>query len=87
MKFSTLLNRPIRFVHLDDSPMQENSSDCGVFVCLNIRHLLLDRLLRTNSHQKVSMSLAGKRVDASAGRREMLKIVEGFRKEGVRRRS
>ncbi|QKX54489.1 uncharacterized protein TRUGW13939_01576 [Talaromyces rugulosus] len=87
MKFSALLNRPIRFVHLDDSPMQENSSDCGVFVCLNIRHLLLDRLLRTNSHQKVSMSLAGKRVDASSGRREMLKIVDGFRKEGVRRRS
>jgi sentrin-specific protease 8 len=33
------------------------------------------------------MSLAGKRVDASSGRREMLKIIEGFRKEGVRRRS
>jgi Ulp1 family protease len=87
MKLGALLNCPIRFVHLEDAPHQENSSDCGVFVCLNIRCLLLDRLLKANSNQKVSMSLAGKRVDASAGRRQMLKIIEGFRKEGVRRRS
>lgn len=87
MKLGVLLNCPIRFVHLEDAPQQENSSDCGVFVCLNMRCLLLDRILRANSHQKVSMSLAGKRVDASSGRREMLKIIEGFRKEGVRRRS
>lgn len=87
MKLCALLNCPIRFVHLDDSPQQENSSDCGVFVCLNMRYLLLDRLLRANSRQKVIMSLAGKRVDASAGRREILKIIEGFRKEGVRKRS
>jgi sentrin-specific protease 8 len=87
MKLGVLLNCPIRFVHLEDAPQQENSSDCGVFVCLNMRCLLLDRILRANSHQKVSMSLAGKRVDAYAGRREMLKIIEGFRKEGVRRRS
>lgn len=87
MKLVTLLNCPIRFVALEDSPQQENSSDCGVFVCLNMRCLLLDRLLRANSHQKVSMSLADKRVDASSGRRQILRIIEGFRKEGVRRRS
>lgn len=87
MKLGVLINCPIRFVHLEDAPEQENSSDCGVFVCLNMRYLLLDRILRANSHQKVSMSLAGKRVDATSGRREMLKIIEGFRKEGVRRRS
>jgi hypothetical protein len=87
MKLGALLNRPIRFVHLDDAPIQENSSDCGVFVCLNMRHLLLKRLLIANSNEKISMSLGGRKVDAAAGRKEILKIIEGFRKEGVRRRS
>lgn len=86
-KLSILLNKPIRFVQLNDSPVQENGSDCGVFVCLNMRYLLLKRLLIATGKEKVSMSLAGKKVDASAGRREILKIIEGFRKEGVKRRS
>ncbi|KAI9924066.1 hypothetical protein ASPWEDRAFT_170398 [Aspergillus wentii DTO 134E9] len=87
MKFGALLNRPIRFVHLNDSPVQENGSDCGVFVCLSMRHLLVKRLLMTDGNQKVSMSLGGKKVDARAGRKEIAKIIEGFRKEGERRRS
>lgn len=87
MKLGALLNRPIRFVHLDDAPVQENSNDCGVFVCLNMRHLLLKRLLMANSNEKISMSLGGRKVDASAGRKEILKIIERFRKEGARRRS
>ncbi|KUL87707.1 hypothetical protein ZTR_05921 [Talaromyces verruculosus] len=29
MKLGVLLNCPIRFVHLEDAPEQENSSDCG----------------------------------------------------------
>lgn len=87
MKFGQLLGRQIKFVHLEDSPVQENSSDCGVFVCLSMRHLLLKRLLKASSNEKVSMSLAGRKVDAAAGRKEILKIIEGFRKEGERRRS
>lgn len=86
-KFSMLFNRPIQFVSLRDSPIQENGSDCGVFVCLNMRHLLLKRLLLANASEKVSMSLGGKKVDARAGRKEIAKIIEGFRKEGERRRS
>ncbi|KAG2014743.1 hypothetical protein KXW98_001652 [Aspergillus fumigatus] len=86
-KFGTLLNRPIRFIHLEDSPVQENGSDCGVFVCLSMRHLLLKRLLTANANEKVSMSLGGRKVDARAGRKEIAKIIEGFRKEGERRRS
>ncbi|KAI9374342.1 hypothetical protein BJX61DRAFT_314189 [Aspergillus egyptiacus] len=87
MKFGALLNRPIRFINLEDSPAQENGSDCGVFVCLNMRQLLLKRLLRANSSEKVSMSLGGSKVDARSGRKEIAKIIEGFRKEGERRRS
>ncbi|KAE8312003.1 Ulp1 protease family C-terminal catalytic domain protein [Aspergillus parasiticus SU-1] len=87
MKFGALLNRPIRFIHLQDSPIQENGSDCGVFVCLSMRHLLLKRLLTANASEKVSMSLGGMKVDARGGRKEMTKIIDGFRKEGERRRS
>ncbi|KAJ6083603.1 hypothetical protein N7467_007738 [Penicillium canescens] len=86
-KFGYLLNMPIRFMHLSDSPQQDGGSDCGVFVCMNMRHLLMKRLLQASAHEKVSMSLGGRKVDAHASRKEMAKIIEGFRKEGERRRS
>lgn len=86
-KFGYLLNMPIRFMHLNDSPQQDGGSDCGVFVCMNMRHLLMKRLLMASAHEKVSMSLGGRKVDAHGSRKEMAKIIEGFRKEGERRRS
>ncbi|KIW42430.1 hypothetical protein, variant 2 [Exophiala oligosperma] len=86
-KLSRLINRPLKFIHLHDSPLQDNSSDCGVFVCLNMRHLLLKRLLMVRTDSKVSMSLGGRKVDATAGRKEMLRIIDEFRREGERRRS
>lgn len=86
-KFGYLLNMPIRFMHLNDSPQQDGGSDCGVFVCMNMRHLLMKRLLMASAHEKVSMSLGGRKVDAPGSRKEMAKIIEGFRKEGERRRS
>lgn len=86
-KFGYLLNMPIRFLHLNDSPQQDGGSDCGVYVCVNMRHLLMKRLLMASAHEKVSMSLGGRKVDANASRKEMAKIIEGFRKEGERRRS
>ena len=87
LKLSQLLDRPLRFVNLEDSPQQDNSSDCGVYVCIQMRHLLLKRLLSANAREKVSMSMGGKLVDASGGRKEMLRTIEGLRKEGERRRS
>ena len=86
-KIARLLGKPLKFMDLADSPQQENTSDCGVFVCLNMRHLLLKRLLQAHSGEKVSMSLGGRRVDAGDGRKEMARIIEYFRKEGERRRS
>ncbi|PNS17668.1 NEDD8-specific protease 2 [Sphaceloma murrayae] len=86
-KFSRLLGRPLRYINLPDSPQQENGSDCGVFVCLLMQHLLLSRLLKAHAKDKVNMSMRGKEVDASGGRKEMLRIIEAFRKEGERRRS
>lgn len=86
-RVSDILHRPLRFINLEDAPQQENGSDCGVFVCLLMRHLLVKRLLSANAREKVSMSMGGKMVDSNGGRKEMLRIIESLRKEGERRRS
>ncbi|KAI6800606.1 cysteine proteinase [Hortaea werneckii] len=86
-RISQLLGKPLKFINLDDSPQQENSMDCGVYVCLLMQHLLISRLLRAHSQDKITMSMRGKEVDASGGRKEMLRIIEARRKEGERRRS
>lgn len=86
-RLSQLLGKPFDFCNLKDYPQQENSSDCGVFVCLLMQHLLINKLLRAQSSDKISMSMSGKEVDATGGRREMLRIIEARRKEGERRRS
>jgi sentrin-specific protease 8 len=52
-----------RFVNLDDTPQQGNGSDCGVYVCLLMQHLLLRRLLTAHAQSKISMSMKGKEVD------------------------
>lgn len=86
-RFSQLLGRSLKFINLSDSPQQENGSDCGVFVCLLMQHLLLGRLLKAAANDKVNMSMRGKEVDATGGRKEMLRVIEYYRKEGERRRS
>ena len=86
-QLSVLLGRALKFLNLDDSPQQENGSDCGVFVCILMRHLLMKKLLSANAREKVSMSMGGKLVDATGGRKEILRTIEGFRREGERRRS
>lgn len=86
-RISQLLGKPLKFINLDDSPQQENSSDCGVYVCLLMQHLLMSRLLRAHAQDKISMSMRGKDVDARGGRKEMLRIIEARRQEGERRRS
>jgi sentrin-specific protease 8 len=86
-KISQLLDKPLRFIHLQDSPQQDNGMDCGVYVCLLMQHLLISRLLKAHAQDKISMSMRGKEVDARGGRKEMLRVIEARRKEGERRRS
>lgn len=86
-KISLLLGKPLTFMELSDSPQQTNSNDCGVFVCILMRHLLVKRVLQADRETKINMSLNSKAVDAVAGRKEMLRIIETFRKEGEKRRS
>lgn len=88
IKMGALLGKPLRFVHMHDSPQQDNGSDCGVFVCMVMERLLMDRLLRADIGAKVSMSLKqDKGLDPGHGRKHMLKTIDAFRKEGERRRS
>ncbi len=86
-KIGQLLGKPLHFTDLQDTPQQQNSSDCGVFVCIQMKYLLLKKILTASPDQKISMSLAGNEIDASRGRKKMLKIIEEFRKEGEKRRS
>ncbi|KAK3941127.1 Ulp1 protease [Diplogelasinospora grovesii] len=86
-RLGKVLGMGLRFHQMEDCPQQENSSDCGVFVCILMRHLLIKRLLNANATEKVSMSMANKMIDSHGGRKEMLKIIESLRKEGERRRS
>ncbi|RYO73786.1 hypothetical protein DL766_008534 [Monosporascus sp. MC13-8B] len=85
-RLSSVLGKPLRFHYLADCPQQENGSDCGVFVCIMMRHLLVKRLLAVNAGEKISMSMAHKAIDAYGARKEMLKIIGSMRKEGERRR-
>lgn len=86
-QLSQLLGISLRYQAINDCPQQENGNDCGVFVCILMRHLLVKRLLNANAREKVSMSMSNKMIDASGARKEMLKIIESLRKEGERRRS
>lgn len=86
-KLEQLLQRPLRFIHMEDAPQQENGSDCGVFVCIVMKHLLLKRLLKADASRKISMSMRDQAVNAQDGRKQMLKIIEERKKEGERRRS
>ncbi|ETS86819.1 hypothetical protein PFICI_00647 [Pestalotiopsis fici W106-1] len=82
-----VLHKKLRFHHLSECPQQDNGSDCGVFVCIIMRHLLVKRLLAVNAGEKISMSMAHKAIDAVGARKEMINIVNSLRKEGERRRS
>lgn len=84
-KLSALLGRDVRFVNMNDTPLQENGSDCGVFVCLIMRYLLTRRLLKVSANEKVGMSMSGRDINAAAGRKEISKIIEERRKEGQKR--
>ncbi|KAF1945470.1 cysteine proteinase [Clathrospora elynae] len=85
IKLEQLLGRRLKFIPMGDSPQQENGSDCGVFVCVLMRHLLLKRLLRADASKKVSMSMRDAHINAKDGRKTMLKVIEDRRDEGKRR--
>jgi sentrin-specific protease 8 len=87
IKLEQLLQKKLKFIHMDDAPQQENGSDCGVFVCILTKHLLLKRLLRADATRKISMSMKDQRINAQDGRKTMLKMIESRKKEGERRRS
>ena len=86
-KLAVLLAVDLDFKDLTDSPQQENGSDCGVFVCWFMKHLLLRRLLKHLKSDRISMSMGGLTVRSSDARKEMLATIEEFRRVGEKRRS
>ncbi|KAL8966367.1 MAG: hypothetical protein Q9183_003402 [Haloplaca sp. 2 TL-2023] len=86
-KLSVLLERQLKFLDLEDCPQQVNSSDCGVFVCVQMKHLLMKKLLLADGKERINMSMGGKCVNAQSGRKEMLRVIDMFKKEGERRQS
>ena len=84
--FQALLGRQMRFINLTDSPQQHNGSDCGIYVCVEMKELL-KRLLKKDSHQQISMSMRGMDIDATRARKMMVQLVDGFRKDGRRSQS
>ena len=87
MKLERLLGKRLKYIPMSGSPQQDNSIDCGVFVCIAMRHLLLKRLLRADASKKISMSMSDTSIQAKEGRKTMLKVIEEKRREGVRRSS
>jgi len=86
-RLEVLLCTRLRFLSLPDTPQQENSMDCGVHVCMTMKHLLLNRLLQASASESVDMSMGNRRQDASQGRRSMLKLIEKLRSSALRRGS
>lgn len=84
-KLQPLLGVPLRLSNIEDTPQQDNGSDCGVHVCWAMKHLLVRRLLAVEADREVDMSLGGKRVDATGMRRDMYKVCESLRKKASRR--
>lgn len=84
-RLQRLLGEKLRFFGLPNTPQQENSMDCGMHVCMTMKHLLLNRLLRATASENVDMSMGGKRQDAQQGRRDMLKLIEKLRARALRR--
>lgn len=82
-QFQRLLGREMRYINLRDTPQQNNGSDCGVYVCVEIKELL-KRLLRKDSHEQISMSMRGMNIDAARARKMMTGLIDEFRKEGRR---
>ena len=82
-QFQYLLNMRLQYINLNDTPQQHNGSDCGVYVCVEMKELL-KRLLKKDHSDKISMSMRGMDIDATRARKMMCGLVDDFRKEGRR---
>ncbi|EFR02341.1 hypothetical protein MGYG_05339 [Nannizzia gypsea CBS 118893] len=86
-KISRLCNKSIKFMQMPDCPVQQNNNDCGVFVCMTMRYLLQHRLLQANSKEYITMSLDGVPLDPALARKEIVQIIQQFKRDNGRRRS
>lgn len=81
-KLSQLLGKPLDLLEMKGSPQQDNSSDCGIYVTLTMKYLLLKKLLTRDTSGQVSMAMDDIKLNAPQGRKDMMQLVDDFRKEG-----
>lgn len=81
-QLSQLLGKPLDLLEMDGSPQQDNGSDCGIYVTLTMKYLLLNRLLTKDTSGQISMAMDDITLSADKGRKDMMQLVDEFRKEG-----
>ena len=78
-KLGQMLDVPLKFMDLQDAPQQDNGTDCGVFVIMNMR-TLLERLLSRDRGEQVSMSLKNAKLNSTRERKDLLNKIKELRK-------
>lgn len=71
-----VLGTQLHFVAMTSTPGQEyESNDCGIYVCVLMRHLLFGRILQAQTDEKINMDLRRLQVNGPAARRRILTVV------------
>lgn len=82
-KLEQLLQRSLTLTDLTDTPQQENESDCGMFVCMNMDYLL-NRLLSTEQAGNVDMDLRNAKYSAKLMRDKMATTIDDLRRKAIK---
>lgn len=86
-KMATILDKPLHFAEVTDTPQQDDINDCGVHVCMNMEFLATHRLLTASQSQGVDMGLKGAVWDTAEKRKDMLGVIKTLRRKATRSRS
>jgi len=80
-----LAGKPLRFAELSNVPQQRNGNDCGIYMCMFMEELLVNRLLMKDSSEKVSMSLKKWNFHPKSARKRMRHIIRQERERALRK--
>ncbi|KAA8909323.1 Ulp1 protease family protein [Sphaerosporella brunnea] len=83
----SVLGLDLKLVEMKNTPQQDNTWDCGVYVLWAMKHLLVRRLLAVDRDKLVDMCLRGKRLNPEKMRTEVIAVMDALRKQACRRAS
>jgi sentrin-specific protease 8 len=83
-KLEQVVGKKLTFVDIEDTPQQDNGSDCGIYVCQNMDILTREKLLETEKAKKIDMSLGQTKWDADNVRRNMVATIDDLRKKAIK---